>query len=228
MGSMTFTLTFGGVQLCITPSSNAESCSSSFISGVRHCNGYIEAELSSFTGKIVISEVDKQYEGSTQSHVVVDALMEEEANGKSWVMAGEKPLPVSNSGYHLHDGAKEDILSREMVVPNAVVGMEHHTEHESAEVYDPFKDNIALTFPDEELTPTTPEKLTINVGIDSDDDEKKIQHESLRRTRFDLSNIEKDEPEIDLSLHKACESEYTDVCEYEEVIVFSPLILKTK
>lgn len=218
------------MQLRITPSSNAESCSSSFISGIRHYNGYIEAELSSFTGKIVISEVDKQCEDSTQSPIVVDALMEEDANRQSWVMAGEKPLPVSNSGYHVNNGAKEDMLSREMVAPNSVVGMEHHTKHESAEVYDPFKDNIALAFPDEELTPNTREKLKINVGIDSDDDEKKNQHidESLRQTRFDFSNIEKDEPEIDLSLHEACESEYTDICKYEEVIVFIPFIPKTK
>ncbi len=221
MGSMSFTLSFGGVQLSITPSSESKSCPNSFISGVRHCDGYIEAKLSNFTGKIVISEVEKQHEASTESHIIVDALMEDEATGQSWGIAGETPLPASNSAV-IYDGAKDDILIREMGAPNTIVGMQHGIQQDSGEVYDPFHDNSALTIPDEELMANEPEKVTINVGIDSDDEEKKIQHidESLRRTRFDLKNLEKTKPEIDLSLHEACESEYTDICAYQEVIVF--------
>ncbi|KAL7463507.1 hypothetical protein ACHAXS_003867 [Conticribra weissflogii] len=223
MGSMSFTLSFGGVQLSITPSSESKSCPNSFISGVRHCDGYIEAKLSNFTGKIVISEVEKQHEASTESHIIVDALMEDEATGQSWGIAGETPLPASNSAV-IYDGAKDDILIREMGAPNTIVGMQHGIQQDSGEVYDPFHDNSALTIPDEGLMTNEPEKVTINVGIDSDDEEKKIQHidESFRRTRFDLKNLEKTKPEIDLSLHEACESEYTDIYKLSAMLKAKP------
>ena len=55
---MTFSLSFAGVQITLLPSVSSVSSTSTanFLSSVRHKDGRIIADLSNFTGKIVISE----------------------------------------------------------------------------------------------------------------------------------------------------------------------------
>jgi hypothetical protein len=217
---MTFSLVFAGVRVNITPSSPYNS---SFLSSVRHCNGRIEADVSNFSGTIALSEDDitlnlEHTEDDDHSEipeeeptVTVDAELESQP--RSYTFDAEPTMKLSVEG----NGSRDDVHNKTRIPLHPVTA-----------------NGGVFVIPLPQL-PEQATNSTISVGIDSDDDienndEKEnvdestsVHNPNAKRTRFDLSNLEPQEDTVvDLSFHKACESEDINICELRAMLKAKP------
>ena len=194
----------------IVPSSSSSSASN-FLTGVRHENGLIEADLTNFSGKIVISEeavllngplhVENVKDG--EPHVVVNAVPEEPEHHHDEIQAG-KSLQVDGFPFqHLvRHTAPPETAPHNMMINNGHFGMNYNIDDPSH---------------------LREESSKLN------NEENKIQafEQNLLHTRLDQSNHKKTQA-TELSFHEACGSEYVDIYDLRAMLKAKPELAAMK
>jgi len=142
INTMTFSFSFAGVQVSISPSSPSSDNKGNFeISSVRHCDdGHMEADVCNFTGTITISEESSSSSCATQPEdynpsrevvdVVVNAIPEkaERCQKKQQSIISEETSP-SSAEQHEHYGSSRDVAEVVVNANNAIrIKAETHEE----------------------------------------------------------------------------------------------------
>ena len=198
---MAFSLSFAGVSIKLEVAGVSASSSDFCITGVKHLeDGHIEAEVKNFSGRIIISEeslaeIHNNIENTTSREVIVDAVPE------------ELDCPLNADGTIKKFEREESSYLTANSTPAS-------NFEEPPGVYIP--------------PPPDRKSSLLTVEIESDDDEeKKIQSPQSfdGRVSFDLVHtqiFQEERPNVDLSLHKACASEESEIYDLRELLRTKP------
>ncbi|KAL9186107.1 hypothetical protein ACHAXT_005345 [Thalassiosira profunda] len=228
---MVFSLSFGGVQVRISPSPAPDDGSAEFcIKGVQHLpDGRIEAEVCNFNGKIIISE---------EHMISEEPLPEETVTSRDIVVASSEAEGATSRDAVPYDGG-EDMIAVD-AIPEAegpyclfssFCKVDNKVEKQSSFL----TANSSIDEPQEHQAPYVPpppqqqlSQLTVEIDSGDDDEEKKVQSPESNGggVRFDLVNThmieESSRRTIDLSLHKACASEDIELEELRDILRANP------
>ena len=214
---MVFSLSFGGVQVRIIPAitkdNDAKNNNSFSIQGVRHCDdGHIEADVSNFSGTIIISSEVESVASSSDDNDNETELHNNINSRELLQVVDGIPEPP----HKLHTGATS--FSSSQIATTAIL-------HEKIDSQSSF------------LTANSHDTVDID---NTDDDEEKNKIQIMTNTpqsssgsgvQFDMSNIQiinnnNEEPDndelIDLTLHKLCASDEVDISDIRNFLQTHP------
>ena len=230
---MVFSLSFGGVQVRLSSTSNDTDT----IKGVRHCNdGNIELDVSNFTGTIVLSAADApstepststENEAISRDMQVVQGVPEELSCSLSTVLqkfssSASSPSNSNNTATISTNNNIADGVQRQ----SSFLTANSHTSQIEPTAYIPQHNNSP------ELLSQQNSQLTVEMDSkDDDDEEKKMQHvqddeiQSSGLVRFSINKphvIPDLRPEEDLTLHEMCASDDVEIDDLRDILRAKP------